>query len=277
MSGRRGELMAIGGAEDKVKARRILNRFLALAGGEDARIVVLPAASMQPGHVGELYRLLFRDLGAHNVDVVHLSTRSDAQDPALSAVLSRASGVFITGGNQLRLATLLGGTRLATVMREANAAGTVIAGTSAGASILSQHMIAFGRSGEWPTQRMVQLSPGLDLIDLVVIDQHFQQRGRIGRLMVAVSYNPFLIGLGIDEDTAVVIDADNIVEVLGRGSVVVVDGFDMGYTNVDQAKRHDPVAITDMRVHVLIEQFRYDLIQRQPIVPDATAILAVKP
>jgi cyanophycinase len=263
----RGALMAIGGAEDKMKARRILYAFLALAGGSTARIAIMPAASTQPGRVGELYHALFCDLGAAAVEILHVDSRKEAQDPGRVAALDGMTAVFLTGGNQLRLSTLLGGTPMERMIHQRNRAGMVVAGTSAGASVLSRHMIAFGRSGEWPTQRMVQMAPGLGLTDAVTIDQHFQQRGRTGRLMVAVSYNPDLIGLGIDEDTAVIIDGQDVVEIVGRGSVLVVDGSELSYTNVDQAQRHDPVAVTDMRLHVLTEGWRYDLRQRRPQAP----------
>jgi cyanophycinase len=263
----RGALMAIGGAEDKMKARRILYAFLALAGGSTARIAVMPAASTQPGRVGELYHALFCDLGAAAVEILHVDSREEAQDQGRVAALDGMTAVFLTGGNQLRLSTLLGGTPMARTIAQRNRAGMVVAGTSAGASVLSRHMIAFGRSGEWPTQRMVQMAPGLGLTDIVTIDQHFQQRGRTGRLMVAVSYNPDLIGLGIDEDTAAIIDGQDVVEIVGRGSVLVVDGAELSYTNVDQAQRHDPVAVTDIRLHVLTEGWRYDLRQRRPQAP----------
>jgi cyanophycinase len=265
----RGALMAIGGAEDKMKARRILYAFLALAGGSTARIAVMPAASTQPGRVGELYHALFCDLGAAAVEILHVDSREEAQDQGRVAALDGMTAVFLTGGNQLRLSTLLGGTPMARTIAQRNRAGMVVAGTSAGASVLSRHMIAFGRSGEWPTQRMVQMAPGLGLTDIVTIDQHFQQRGRTGRLMVAVSYNPDLIGLGIDEDTAAIIDGQDVVEIVGRGSVLVVDGAELSYTNVDQAQRHDPVAVTDIRLHVLTEGWRYDLRQRRPQAPHA--------
>jgi len=272
----RGPLMAIGGAEDKMKARRILHTFLRLAGGDQARIAVIPAASTQPGRVAELYHALFRDLGAANVEIIHIDTRLDAQDEGRVAALNGATAIFLSGGNQLRLATLLGGTAVAQAIRRCNANGMLVAGTSAGASILSQHMIAFGRNGEWPTQRMVQLAPGLGLTNRVVIDQHFQRRGRTGRLMVAVAYNPFLIGLGIDEDTAAIVDGQNMVSIVGRGSVIVVDGEGMTYTNVDQAQRHAPVAVTDMRLHVLLEGFQYNLLTRRPEFPKPGAVISDK-
>jgi cyanophycinase len=267
----RGALMPIGGAEDKMKARQILRQFVTLAGSAEAQIAVIPAASMQPMNVGGLYKSLFLDLGAAAVEVIHIDDRSNALDAGRVAALNQATAVFLTGGNQLRLATLLGGTPIAQALRDRNAAGVPVAGTSAGASILSQHMIAFGRAGEWPTQRMVQLAPGLGLTNRVVIDQHFQQRGRTGRLMVAVAYNPYLLGLGIDEDTAAILDAENRLTVIGRGSVVIVDGAGMTYTNIDQAKRYEPVAVTDMRIHVLIDGFQFDLVQRRPLLPPSTA------
>jgi cyanophycinase len=263
----RGTLIAIGGAEDKAKERHVLTTFLGLAGHERARIAVIPAASTQADKVGEHYHALFRDLGAATVEVIQVASRLEAQDPGRIAALDDVTAIFLTGGNQLRLATLLGGTAMAQAIRRHNAAGIVVAGTSAGASILCQHMIAFGRPGEWPTQRMVQLAPGLGLTNRVIIDQHFQQRGRTGRLMVAVAYNPFLIGLGIDEDTAAILDPHNSIEIIGRGSVIVVDGAEMSYTNVDQVQRYEPVAVTDMRLHVLTKGFRYDLLTRQPEPP----------
>jgi cyanophycinase len=159
--------------------------------------------------------------------------------------------------------SLLGGTALAQAIRRLNANGLVVAGTSAGASALCQHMIAFGRAGESPSQRMVQLTPGLGLTNRVIIDQHFQNRGRTGRLLSAVAYNPFIIGLGIDEDTAVTLDPQNQLRVIGRSSVVIVDGGELGYTNVGDVQRHGPVAVTNIRLHVLTDGLRYDLISRQ--------------
>jgi len=264
-----GALMAIGGAEDKVKTRRVLNAFVTLAGGPQARIVVMPAASMQAGSAGDLYQTIFHDLGAPIVEVLHVDSRPEAQDEARIALLQEATAIFLTGGNQMRLAALLGGTLLGQTMRQRHADGLVVAGTSAGASFLCQHMIAYGRSGEWPSQRMVQLTPGLGLTNRVIIDQHFQRRGRTGRLMVAVAYNPFLLGLGIDEDTAAILHPCDTMEVIGRGSVIVVDGAGIGYTNIDQVQGHQPVAVTDIRLHALTEGFRYDLVSRQPEIPQS--------
>jgi cyanophycinase len=266
--------MAIGGAEDKGKVRSILTTFVALAGGRSARIVVIPAASTEAAYAGALYQSLFTDLHAEWVEVIQVDTRLDAQDEAKARLLDDATAIFLTGGNQLRLATLMGGTRLGDAIRSRHATGAVVAGTSAGASILCQNMIAFGRSGEWPTQRMVQLAVGLGLTNRVIIDQHFQRRGRTGRLMVAVAHNPYLIGLGIDEDTAVVLNDQNRMDVIGRGSVIIVDGAEMSYTDIDQVRHHRPVAITDMRLHVLTQGARYDLVSRRPEIPALARVYA---
>jgi cyanophycinase len=223
--------------------------------------------------VADRYRRLFADLGAARVDVVDVATREEALDPARARPLDDATGIFLTGGNQLKIATLLGGTPIAVALRRRHAAGAVVGGTSAGASALSQHMIAFGRGGSSPTQRMVSLSPGLGLTNRVIIDQHFRQRDRIGRLMAAVTFNPFLIGIGVDEDTAMVLNHHNMVEVVGRHSVTFVDGADMTYTDIHQVKQHANVAVYNMRVHVLTHGQRFDLISHQPRLPEGLAVV----
>ena len=263
----RGPLVAIGGAEDKLGDRLILRRFVDLAGGRTARIVVLPVASSFSVEVAARYEHLFRDLGAASVETVDVAVREEALHPERARPLDEATGIFLTGGNQLKIATLLGGTPIAATLRRRNAAGVVVGGTSAGASALSQHMIAFGRGGSSPTQRMVSLSPGLGLTNRVVIDQHFRQRDRIGRLMAAVSFNPFLIGVGVDEDTAMILDHRNLVEVVGRHSVTFVDGADITFTDIHQVKQHANVAVYNLRVHVLTHGQRFDLVARQPLLP----------
>ncbi|MCW5848687.1 MAG: cyanophycinase [Anaerolineae bacterium] len=263
----RGPLVVIGGAEDKLGDRLILRRFVDLAGGGAARIAVLPVASSFSVEVAGRYEHLFRDLGASHVETVDVAVREEALHADRARPLDEATGIFLTGGNQLKIATLLGGTPIATTLRRRHAAGVVVGGTSAGASALSQHMIAFGRGGPSPTQRMVSLSPGLGLTNRVVIDQHFRQRDRIGRLMAAVAFNPFLIGVGVDEDTAMILDHRNLVEVVGRHSVTFVDGADITYTDIHQVKQHANVAVYNLRVHVLTHGQRFDLVARQPLLP----------
>ena len=265
--------MLIGGAEDKVRARVILSRYVALAGGRKARIVVVSTASLLGGETGALYRSIFLELGAGRVEAVDAATRADADDPAAALVLADATGVFLTGGNQLRLSSILGGTRLAAAIAERHWAGAVVAGTSAGASALSAHMIAFGRAGASPRQRMAQMGAGLGLLPGVVVDQHFLQRNRLGRLLAIVAQNPSLLGIGIDEDTAAVVSRDRVLEVIGRGSVTIVDGSAIE-TNAWEAIRHLPLMITNAVLHVLPAGYRFDLQRRAPL--GAPALRAIE-
>lgn len=213
---RRGPIVPIGGAEDKRRERVILARFVELAGGKRAHLVIVPTASSIED-AGQYYKGIFLDLGAATAEVAYIPGRHAANDPETVELFEGATGIYITGGNQMRLATILGGSRVEAAIRARNAAGAVVAGTSAGASILSAHMVAQGSGGHTPKQRMAQMGAGFGLLDGVVIDQHFRERDRIGRLLALVALNPRLLGLGIDEDTAAIIDADGIPEVLGRG------------------------------------------------------------
>jgi cyanophycinase len=177
--------------------------------------------------------------------------------------LERASGVFFTGGNQLRIATILGGTPVARIVRRLNAAGAVVGGTSAGAAILPEHMIALGASGATPAAGIVQVTPGLGLTNRVVVDQHFRQRDRLGRLLTALAYNPFAIGLGLDEDTGAFIDPDNVLHVIGSGAVTVVDVSRLGHSSIAEANPGDPICMTNIRLHVLPHGARFDLHLRE--------------
>lgn len=219
-----GSVMIIGGAEDKRRDRAILSRFVELAGGGDARIVVIATASTFGQRANDRYAELFSELGAGEVAGLSPLSRQEANDPATSGRVTEATGVFLTGGNQLRLVSVVGGTRLEDALASAHDRGVVVAGTSAGASAVAAHMVAFGRSGASPKHRMIHLSAGLGLVEGVVVDQHFEQRGRWGRLLAAVALSPRLLGIGLDEDTAAIIHPDRTLEVLGRGAVTVVEG-----------------------------------------------------
>ena len=253
----RGPIVPIGGAEAKTGTRDILARVLALAGGADARVVVIPTASELPD-TGDRYAKLFSDLGAAHVDVLDITEREHARVPAAVETVERATAVFMTGGNQLRLSTILGGTPLAQAVRRRNATGTVVAGTSAGAAVMPEHMIASGATGPTPTYESVTLAPGMGLTNRLVIDQHFRQRDRLGRLLTAVSYNPFATGVGIDEDTALVLGPDNVFEVIGSGTVTVVDPSELTYSSMDSARTGEPVSLIGLRVHVLAAGCTYD-------------------
>ena len=265
----RGAIFPIGGAEEKLGDTAVLRRFVALAGGDTARIAIIPTAS-QLDDTGERYETLFRDLGAGRARALDIDSRDDGERSSLLDKLERATAIFLTGGNQLRLATILGGTPVAQAIRRLNAAGVPVAGTSAGAAFLSQHMIAGGDEGGIPTAGGVTLAPGLGLTNRVVIDQHFRQRGRLGRLLAALSYNPFAIGLGLDEDTAAVIGPTNVIEVVGSGAVTILDPGDLEYSSMADAERSDPVTMIGLRLHVLASGATFDLERRKAVPGSAT-------
>lgn len=264
----RGTLLLIGGAEDKVGGRTILNRFVRLAGGHSARIAVIATASAYYDWVGQRYMSLFHSLGAARVEVVKLRDRVEAMQPEALRQLDAASGIFVTGGDQLKLTATMGGTPVARKIRERHRAGAVFAGTSAGASVASEHMMAYGVSGAPPRRAMMQFAPGLGLISGVVVDQHFGARGRTGRLMTAVAHNPDLLGVGLDEDTAVEIRPDGVLSVLGRGSVMIVDGSHMTHTDIHHIPDHSPLTVFGMLVHVLSNGYLYDIAARAPHQPN---------
>lgn len=258
----RGWIIPIGGGEDKENNPTILERFVQLCGGRDSKIVVVPTAS-KLHDTGDRYREIFRDIGAAEVEVMDFDTRRDGDEPGRVAAIKACDGVFLTGGNQMRLATMLGGTAVAKALREHNANGGHVAGTSAGASFLSEHMIAFGDDNRTPHAGSVTLAPGLGLTNRVVIDQHFTQRGRLGRLITALAFNPFLIGLGIDEDTAAFISPDQTVEVEGSGTVTIVDSSRLKFSSMDRAGADDPVAMLGLTLHVLIRGATFNLHTRE--------------
>ncbi|MBL8997593.1 MAG: cyanophycinase [Gemmatimonadales bacterium] len=259
---KRGWIIPIGGAEQKERSPVILERFVQLAGGRDARIAVIPTASKLED-TGDRYRALFRELGAGEILLLDFDTRRDAFEKGRIAELEECDGVFITGGNQLRLSTMLGGTDISRKIREMNARGVHVCGTSAGASFLSEHMIAFGEDNVTPHARSVTLAPGLGLTNRVVIDQHFTQRNRLGRLITALAFNPFLIGLGLDEDTAAFIAPDQTVEVEGSGTLTVVDADHLKFSSMDQAGPEDPVSMLGLTLHVLIRGATFNLHTRK--------------
>ena len=263
-----GLLIAIGGAEDKTRERLILRYFLEAAGGDDASIVVLATASETP-EAGERYADLFLALRAETVEVLKIETREDAMaaGPEAHDLLEYATGLFITGGSQLKLSSVLGGTQIAQTIRDRHAAGMVVAGTSAGAALLSEHMIALGEGGSTPRRRLVHLAKGLGLAPDLVIDQHFRRRDRLGRLLTALSYNPAPLGLGIDEDTAAIISGNGELSVLGAGAVMVVDASQMRFTDSHAVVRGQPVAMIGLKLDFLTTGCRYDLERRQGITP----------
>jgi cyanophycinase len=254
----RGWIVPIGGAEDKEMRRRILKRFVQLCGGRDADIAIIPTASRLPD-TGQRYEELFDRLEAGRARSIGFASREDGQRDDYLRQLETATGVFFTGGNQLRISTIIGGTPAAKLIRERNAHGVHVGGTSAGASILSEHMIAFGKEGSSPRAGSVRLAPGLGLTNRFIIDQHFRQRDRLGRLVAALAFNPFAIGIGLDEDTAAFIRPDNVVEVEGSGALTVVDAGDLQFSSMADAGQNQPVCLLGLKVHILIAGATFDL------------------
>ena len=259
-----GTVIIIGGAEDKLRDRIILNRFVALAGGEDAVVAVISTASSLGTEAGERYRQVFGELGVGTVRPLHAMTRAQANDESFARAVRDATGIFLTGGNQLRLSSTIGGTRLADAILERFRNGAVVAGTSAGASAMSTHMIAFGASGATPKQRMAAIAAGLGVLPGVIVDQHFQQRNRLGRLLSLIAQNPSLLGLGVDEDTAGIVGPDHVLEVIGRGSITVVDGS-AAETDAWEVRGHRPVMISGVVLHSLPAGYRFDLRRRHRV------------
>lgn len=251
-------LLIIGGAEDKVGRVTILRRFVRLAGGRKARLVIIPTASSVPDEVVSVYSTVFSRLGVGEIDSVNPSSRSASGDEDLVAVIDQATGIFLSGGNQLRLSQLLVGTPLGDALVRAYQRGAVIAGTSAGASMMSQFMISMGDEGVTPRQRSSQLTVGLGLLPGVIVDQHFDQRARYGRLMSLVAGSPSLLGMGIDEDTAAEIRDETELTVFGSGAVFVVDARS-AVTDAHEAKRDAPLLVSGAIVHTLPFGATFDL------------------
>ena len=258
----RGWIIPIGGAEEKENSPEILKRFVSLCGGDDADIVVIPTAS-QMSDTGQRYERLFRELGAANVTSMDFDTRRDGEEKGRIARLASATGVFFTGGNQLRLSTILGGTSVAKSLRSMNASGVHMAGTSAGAAFISEHMIAFGEEGSSPVAGAVRLAPGLGLTNRFIIDQHFRQRDRLGRLLTALAYNPFAVGLGLDEDTAAFIGPDNQIDVVGSGAITVVDASGIEFSSMDRVAEGQPVCMLGIVIHILVAGSTFNLHTRK--------------
>jgi cyanophycinase len=257
---RRGVLMPIGGAEDKLDDMIILSTFAQLAGGKNARIVIVPTASSIET-AGLRYKAIFLGMGVDSAEVVYIGSREDANSEDVARHVHDATGIFMTGGNQMRLSAMIGGTRFEQEVRSANESGVIVAGTSAGASILSAHMVALGASGGTPKLRMAQMVAGFGLISNVIIDQHFRQRDRIGRLLSLVASNPGLLGVGIDEDTAAIIDDQDVIEVIGRHSITIVDGSEI-FSDIFQVKAYGEITVSNARLHQLTPGRRFDMRNR---------------
>lgn len=256
-----GVVMPIGGAEDKLGRMTILREVVRLAGGPQSRIVVLATASSLGDEITHAYLRLFANLGAEDVQGLRPESRSQATDPAIVAAIDQSTGVFMTGGNQTKLATLIVGTPVGDAIVRAHQRGAVVAGTSAGASICSLHMVSFGSGGSTPKFRVGQVSEGLGLVRDAIIDQHFTQRNRFGRLLALIAANPGQLGIGIDEDTAAIISPDGRLEVKGRGVVTIFDGSDITTTSYT-ATGTQPLLMSGVKLHTLPRGAVFDMTTR---------------
>lgn len=253
-----GQLFIIGGAEDKTGECKILREFVRRSGGLQARIVVMTAATGLPGEVGADYINVFERLGAEDVRVVDTDRREDASDPKAIEAVEQATGVFFTGGNQARITEYIKDTELDAALHKRFSEGVVIAGTSAGAAMMPDMMIVEGESETNPRPDIVTMDRGMGFLPGVVIDQHFAQRGRLGRLLSAVAQQPVALGFGIDENTAIVVNGHEV-EIVGEHSVTIVDVANLTHNNVEELLKDEPLALCGVKLHILPAGYKFDL------------------
>ncbi|MBE9008867.1 cyanophycinase [Pseudanabaenaceae cyanobacterium LEGE 13415] len=259
-----GELIIIGGAEDKEGECRILREFIRRAGGLQSRIVVMTVATGLPGEVGDHYTQVFQRLGAEDIRVVDTADRDDASDPKAIEDVSQATGIFFTGGNQARITECIKDTDLDTALRKRFEEGAVIAGTSAGAAMMPDMMIVVGEGETNPRREVAKMDRGMGFLPNVVIDQHFAQRGRLGRLLSALAQQPASLGFGIDENTAIVVSG-KMLEVIGEGAVTVVDESTVTHNNIEKLLPDEDLALCGATLHILPSGYKFDLEKRSPI------------
>ncbi|MEC4984075.1 MAG: cyanophycinase [Oscillatoria sp. PMC 1068.18] len=262
-------ILVIGGAEDKVHGREILHTFFERAGGKEASVGIIPSASREPGIIGSRYQRIFEEMGAKEVRILDIRDRAHGEDQYYIEYVQNCTGIFMTGGDQLRLCGLLADTPLMEVLLKRVHMGEIsLAGTSAGAAVMGYHMIGGGGSGESPNRALVDMTVGLGVIPEVIVDQHFHNRNRIARLLSALAMNPDRIGVGIDEDTCAIFEQDGVLRVMGRGTVMIIDPTELSHTNQAMVGATDPLSLHNLRVHLLCHGDRYHLQQRQPMSPD---------
>lgn len=266
----KGKLVIIGGREDKSGRMEILNEVARL--GNYGKLVVASIASEMPKDLWDDYRAVFKKLGIKKFDHLFIDRPEEARSEKATKVLDDASIVFFTGGDQLKITTKIGGTAVADRLFQIYRDGGVIAGTSAGASMMGETMLVGGENQESHKVGNWMMAPGLGLMKETIIDQHFAQRGRIGRLLGAVALNPGILGIGIDEDTAIILEGSSF-RVCGSNAVYVIDGRGVSYTNISEAEADRTMSMHDVRLHILSTGEDYDLVTRRPnakVVTEAT-------
>lgn len=267
MSESSGQLLIIGGAEDKEGDCKILREFVRRAGGVNARIVVMTVATEMPREVGENYIRVFERLGAEDIRIVDTVQREDASSSTYLEAVEKATGVFFTGGDQARITSILKDTEIDAAIHRRYQEGIIVAGTSAGAAMMPDVMIVEGDSETNPRVNVVEMAPGMGFLPGIVIDQHFLQRGRLGRLLSALAQQPAVLGIGIDENTSVVVQ-NNKLQVVGEGAVTIVDVADIVHTNIGEILKDEALAICGAKLHILPDGYKFDLGSRKPIVEE---------
>ncbi|MEG3890184.1 cyanophycinase [Microcoleus sp. Z1_A1] len=259
-----GKLLIIGGAEDKEGDCKILREFLRCAGGTKAHIAIMTAATSLPGEVGDNYIRVFERLGAEDVRVVDTQRPEDANNRDYLEAIEQATGIFFTGGEQARIISCLKDTILDAAMHKRFSEGIIIGGTSAGAAMMPDVMIIEGDSETNPRVDVVAMGPGMGFLPGVVIDQHFAQRGRLGRLVSALLLQPAVLGFGIDENTAILVHGDEL-EVIGENSVTVIDSSEQLHDNLEGLLKDEALAICGAKLHILPHGYRFNLKTHQPV------------
>ncbi|MBW4660393.1 MAG: cyanophycinase [Drouetiella hepatica Uher 2000/2452] len=260
-----GQLVIIGGGEDKENNCTVLREFVRRAGGTQARIAVLTAATSMPREVGDTYIGVFKRLGVEDVRVIDTERREDSERSDALEAAEQATGLFFSGGDQARIINFIKGTKLDEIIHKRYSEGAVVGGTSAGAAMMPDVMIVEGESETNPRANVVEMGPGMGFLPGIVVDQHFAQRGRLGRLISALMLQPAVLGIGIDEDTAVVISGDEF-EVIGHGAVTVVDESNSTHNNAEGILKDEALAVCGVKLHILPHGYRFNLKTKQPIV-----------
>jgi cyanophycinase len=256
----------IGGGEIAESGEIMDSIFGFMERRSDPRMVVMTVATSEEEDAARKYGKLFRKRSINHVSMVHISDREHAYDPGSLKKVEQADALFFTGGDQQNITGLMGGSPLDTLLKQRMTDGILVAGTSAGAAMMSGSMIVGGEGETSPRLGGVQIAPGMNIIPDTIIDTHFSQRGRHGRLLTAIAHNPQLRGLGIDEKTAMVVQGGSF-KVLGEGSVTVIDGTRMSHSNLVYQKENDNVALFDVTLHVLPSGYSYDIAKRIPTAP----------
>lgn len=260
-----GNLIIIGGAEDKKEKCVILKEVVKKSSKSGKPLIILTAATEYPEEVGATYKNAFKKLNYNDIKVIHIKDRDDANREDFCNEILNSGCVFFTGGDQLKITSLIGGTDMLESLKVAYRNGTLIVGTSAGASCVCTTMIVSGMDDNSPRRCTIKMAPGLDIMRGVLIDQHFAQRGRIGRLLSAIAQNPEMLGIGIDENTAIVLEESSVLKVIGSGAVTITDGKLLSHTNVSELSPDETLALTDVRLHILPDGYKYDIQNRIPI------------